>query len=207
MKKDIIYSHSLDAGELEIKKSEILRYMGQRCEDERIDRIIDSLVGDAKKSSRPKACFVLKDLRIEGEKIHIADMEIKSKSLMKNLSGCEMAILIVFTLGTDTDRFIESNLTASSVQGVCADAISTALCEEYADRLCGELEEYFKKDGFTLMPRFSAGYGDFGLEYQKDFIRCTEAMKRCGVSVTDALMLVPTKSVSAIIGLKGECNI
>ena len=201
MEKSVIYSHSSDAEKLKIKKSEVLRYMGQRETDKRIDTMIDSLICKCAGQIRPKACFMLCDLEYDSEKISLFGMKIYSKSLKKNLDGCQKAIIMVLTIGTDADRMIESSFKRNSAEGVCTDAIMTAFCEEYADILCGEIEKCIK-DEFNLRPRFSPGYGDFDIGHQKDFIRITDAVKRCGVSVTDALMLVPAKSVSAIMGLE-----
>ena len=51
--------------------------------------------------------------------------------------------------------------------------------------------------------RFSPGYGDWPLEDQLDMIRLTEAYK-IGLSLSTSLMLIPRKSITAIIGLYKE---
>ena len=51
-----------------------------------------------------------------------------------------------------------------------------------------------------LRPRFSPGYGDFSLDCQKDIIRALEAEKTVGVTLTDSLLMTPSKSVTAVIG-------
>ena len=48
----------------------------------------------------------------------------------------------------------------------------------------------------TVM-RFSAGYGDFDIAYQSDFLRILKAYT-IGVSLTESQQLVPTKTVTAI---------
>ena len=52
--------------------------------------------------------------------------------------------------------------------------------------------------------RFSPGYGDFDLKYQKDILEYLDANKKIGISLTDSLMMIPTKSITAIIGIKRE---
>jgi cobalamin-dependent methionine synthase I len=48
--------------------------------------------------------------------------------------------------------------------------------------------------------RFSPGYGDWPLEQQPELIRLAHADK-IGVSLSSSLMLMPRKSITAIIGL------
>ena len=56
-------------------------------------------------------------------------------------------------------------------------------------------------DKIYLKPRFSPGYGDLDISYQKDFIRLLDTPKKIGLSLTNGGMLAPTKSVTAIIGI------
>ena len=49
--------------------------------------------------------------------------------------------------------------------------------------------------------RYSPGYGDWGLSQQKKFFQIIGAEK-IGMSLSSAMMLIPRKSVTAIIGLE-----
>ena len=55
----------------------------------------------------------------------------------------------------------------------------------------------------TLRPtwRFSPGYGDLPLETQGDFLRTVDAEKRLGVTLSPGGLCIPTKTVTAVIGL------
>ena len=54
--------------------------------------------------------------------------------------------------------------------------------------------------------RFSAGYGDFSLEHQRDFVRCLDVTRKLGITLSDSLLMTPTKSVTAVIGLGGNAR-
>ena len=41
-------------------------------------------------------------------------------------------------------------------------------------------------------------------EYQQDFAQILRMQKEIGVSLTESLLMIPTKSVTAIIGITGE---
>ena len=62
------------------------------------------------------------------------------------------------------------------------------------------------KEGETLVSRYSPGYGDWPLEAQRRLFELLDAPRKAGVSLTDSLLMVPSKSVSAIIGVKTEVS-
>lgn len=53
----------------------------------------------------------------------------------------------------------------------------------------------------VLKIRFSPGYGDFSLEHQKDFFRLLQLEKNLGMSLNSALLMSPSKSITAVIGV------
>ena len=80
-----------------------------------------------------------------------------------------------------------------------ADALCSAAIEGFCDLLNARLAE-----GLSTRARFSPGYGDMSLEYQRDFISVLDAGKNIGLALTQSLMLTPTKSVTALIGIQNE---
>lgn len=202
MDYDIIYTHSLPSEQTVPEKREVLRYMGHRGEvSSEVEVLIDSLLPPTLQKARLKSAFAVKKADVSGETIKIGSMEIQSKNLAKNLGGCESVIMFALTCGAEIDRLIGAKSSIAPSQALTVSAIATALCEKYADALCTELKAHFAKSGFYLRPRFSPGYGDFALEHQKDFIAQTDASRRCGINLTDTLMLTPSKSVTGIIGI------
>ena len=56
--------------------------------------------------------------------------------------------------------------------------------------------------GERLIMRFSPGYGDWALSAQRELLRMLDASRTVGVSLTDTMLMVPSKSVSAVIGVR-----
>ena len=81
------------------------------------------------------------------------------------------------------------------------DAAATAAVEQAADELEKAIAREVAKESLKMRWRFSPGYGDWKLENQKKFFYVTGAPE-IGISLTESLMLVPRKSVTAIIGLE-----
>ena len=53
------------------------------------------------------------------------------------------------------------------------------------------------------MPRRSPGYGTMPLELSREILAKLDATRRIGVALTDSLLLVPSKSVTAICEIVG----
>ena len=53
-----------------------------------------------------------------------------------------------------------------------------------------------------LTHRFSPGYGDLNMNVTNDILSVLKATERLGVSMTQSQMMVPMKSVTAIIGVQ-----
>jgi hypothetical protein len=68
--------------------------------------------------------------------------------------------------------------------------------------------DLLKKENKDLTYRFSAGYGDLSIDIQRDFLEVLNAPKKIGLTATGENILIPRKSVTAIMGVvnKGTDN-
>jgi cobalamin-dependent methionine synthase I len=82
-------------------------------------------------------------------------------------------------------------------------AIGAALIEKLMDEVEAEIRRELPPNE-SLVSRYSPGYGDFPLTAQRELLSLLDAPRKVGVSLTDTLLMVPSKSVSAIIGVKEE---
>lgn len=121
-----------------------------------------------------------------------------SMSLMNLLKACEKVVLFAATVGLAFDYALErrkasSLADAQLMQGLGAERIE-ALCDEF----CKGCENATR--------RFSPGYGDFPLEAQREIFQILRPEK-IGMTLTDSLMMTPSKSVTALFGLKGAYQV
>ena len=86
-------------------------------------------------------------------------------------------------------------------KAVVFQAVSVAFLEEFCDEKNRELKEEYQKQGRYLRPRFSPGYGDFSLECQRQLVSALDLGRRIGVTLTDSLLMAPSKSITAVIGI------
>lgn len=120
----------------------------------------------------------------------------ESRDLRRNLDGCAAAYILTVTLGIDVDRF----LRRLSVTSVSDFFITDALASAYAEAACGFAENALKGKRLCK-PRFSAGYGDFPLAVQPQILDATDALKRLNVTLSENLLMTPTKTITAIVGI------
>ena len=100
----------------------------------------------------------------------------------------------------EMERLILRAKAISPLHGLMMNAIGAAIAEEACDRLCGQLAAAFPDH--ELRPRFSPGYGDLPLALQRDIFAVLPCEKRLSLTLTDSLLMQPSKSVTAIVGMK-----
>jgi len=125
----------------------------------------------------------------------------KSRNLSKNLADCEEVLLFAATLGTGVDVLLHKYTRLQMSRAVIMQAAAAAVIEEYCDQENRRLKQEYEARGFYLRPRFSPGYGDFSLECQKDITTVLETPKRIGIMLTESLLMTPSKSVTAVMGV------
>ena len=210
---------------MNVDKREIYRYLGYqgRVPDENVLREVDRCLEELREAVTPR--FVYRQYPIErffmdniekpfldekpgAELLSIAGMKIQSRSLCRNLRDCKSAYLMAATLGIGPDRLIARASVAKMSRAVILQAAAAAMIEAWCDEVNQKIIKEAEDQGLYCRPRFSPGYGDFSLEYQKDFAQILRIQKEIGVSLTQSLLMMPSKSVTAVIGLspvKKEC--
>jgi len=101
------------------------------------------------------------------------------------------------TLGAEYDRYQRARAAVSAAEAYAAQTKGLEEIERVMDELEDEIRATLAP-GETLSPRRSPGYGEMPLELSREIIAKLDATKRIGVSLTDSLLLVPSKSVTAI---------
>ena len=137
-------------------------------------------------------------------RISFGNLEVQSKSLAKNLKGCDKIVVFGATLGIGVDQLIRRTSLTDMAKAVVLQACAAALLEEYCDEQQKKISTELEKSGLYLRPRFSPGYGDFPIEFQEPIMRMLDCAKKIGLTMTDSYMMSPTKSVTAIIGISTE---
>lgn len=105
--------------------------------------------------------------------------------------------LLCGTVGAEFDAWHRRLAVTSATDALIAQAIGTAAVEKVMDGLEEEIRGMLRH-GETIRPRRSPGYGELPLELSREILTKLDATRRLGVSLTESLLLVPTKSVTAL---------
>lgn len=131
----------------------------------------------------------------------IGDLAVFSRNLARVLEGCRHAFLFCATIGAEVDALIRRYSQTSAADAVIAQAAATAAIEGWCDECEMKMLEEPAVAGEKLRMRYSPGYGDLTIETQRPLLQILDGARRVGIHLTDAFLMVPTKSVSAIIGV------
>ncbi len=193
---------------MNVNKKEIERYLGYYKIE--ADEVINNLIEECLKEIAPilsfKFSYKKMPVYFKDGIIEFANIKTNSIHLNKNLSNCTEVILLVATLGSGVDALIRKYSILNPAKQLVLSACSNAIIEELIDEKERELSLEFKKKNKYFKQRYSPGYGDFGLEFQPNFIEFLNGYKTAGVSLTKSNMLVPQKSVTAVIGISDSEN-
>lgn len=187
----------------EIDRGEILRYMSCGGSNSEIDALIDRGLELCLDKLSYKVCYTELPLSHTGDKLDLCFAETDSRDLVKCLDGCESIILFAATVGLELDRLIKRYSRIEPSLAVCLQAIGSERVESLCNVFCADIEDEYERLCKATRPRFSAGYGDLPLELQRDIVNALSCQKNIGITLNDSLLMSPSKSVTAIIGIKG----
>lgn len=185
-----------------IDRREILRYMGCKSSTPEIEGLIDRSLTLCEGVLGYSVCYAEYAIRIEGDVCHLGLCTVESRDLARRLSGCQKILVLAATVGLGLDRLILRYGKREPSVSVCLQAIGTERIEALCDTFCEQMAGEYALLGHSLRTRFSAGYGDLPLSVQKDIFRALCCERHIGLTLSDSLMMSPTKSVTAIIGIE-----
>ena len=178
-------------------RSEILRYCRAASEDAELSALIDECIEEVGGVLRPRV--VSKEYLICREETvyDLGFVSLFSRDLDRALLSCNYLILFVASVGVGADRLISKYARVSPARALVTDAV----CTERVEALCNAFEAEVTSGVFSR-PRYSPGYGDVPLDVQKNIFRALSPEKHIGVTLNESMLMSPTKSVSAFIGIR-----
>ena len=179
---------------------EVLRYAACREDSGEVLDLARWAAGTAAPVLRPAVCWRELTVRTDGETVFLGPLQIRSRALSRNLRDCENAVLFAATVGLGLDRQIARYGRLSPAKGLLLQALGAERIEALCDAFQADVEAH---RGPTR-PRFSPGYGDFPLETQREIFSLLGCAGKIGLYLNESLLMSPTKSVTAVIGLGGD---
>lgn len=192
---------------IEINRNEVLRYLGYRNQE--IDNITNNLIDESIEEIRDlmEGKYVYKFFKIDKGKgflLEGTNFKLPGQDIKSHLTDADSCIIMGVTLGHKVDRAIRYYGKVSMAKAMILDACASTAIEEICDKVNEDLLKSVKADNRILTSRYSPGYGDLTLDIQESILDILGAKRSIGLSATLHNILIPRKSVTAIMGIVNE---
>lgn len=191
-----------------IDRKEALRYMGYRGQklDHETERLLDECIEEILSISKNSYVYDVFDIERQEEGMYLKGTKLflEGEAIREHLSKARECAVMAVTLGLEVERRIALYTKTELTKGLVFDACAAAAVESLCDLVQDEIKSKAEVMGLEITGRFSPGYGDFPIEMQKEIISVLKAYERIGLSVNESSVMIPRKSVTAVIGLQQE---
>lgn len=202
---------------LKLNRAEALRYAG--CDEPSLEGEVrarfDTLSQICEQTLSPSCVYSffivdkdktksLTDKGCPGVALVGTSLVLVGQDIAAHLAGAEEVALMACTLGPSSEREMRKYTALSQLDALLYGASASALIEAAADATEEAIVLQASARSLYSNMRYSPGYGDFPLSIQPAFLEALDATKRIGLVATDKYLLVPAKSVTAVIGLFSE---
>ncbi|MDR1375356.1 MAG: hypothetical protein LBJ45_00890 [Holosporaceae bacterium] len=187
-------------------RSEVIRYLGYGNGvniTPEIDYLIQKGMLDICAIAEPRAIYRYFSLEnyidFPSRKDSAAFSGDSEKTCGLSLRLCDGIILMGTTLGIPVDQLLNRAQIRNMAYALVLDSCATAAIESVCDDLQNRLVTAYASQNKYLTNRYSPGYGNLQLSSQPQLLSLLDAERKIGVSVTQNFLLMPSKSVTAII--------
>ena len=181
----------------DISEEEILHFLGygENNPDEQTRSVLKEMKQLVLRYSEPRVVyrvFGLHDAQPVDSGVQFIGSDIQR--LLKESHAC---IFMAATLGSRIDKEMKKLQVQDMMKAVLFDSCASAAIEAVCDNLQKELQKSYP----YLTDRYSCGYGELPVTLQASVRQALDAQQRIGLHVNESSLLVPMKSVTAIIGI------
>jgi hypothetical protein len=186
---------------------EIRRYAGLSPVAEFSETMLKEAARDALLLIRPQGIWEIYDY---DDPLHTVlspvPLTLQGTNVQHHLAGAVQIALLAVTIGSALEEDVTHLFSANAyTAALLLDAAGTTAVEQATDAVCRIIRHQAATAGLTTNERFSPGYGDWDISVQQEILELSYG-SQLGLMLTAADMLVPRKSVTAVIGLYPEQN-
>lgn len=185
-----------------ICEKEIFRFAGVKKPDASLTSLLNECLSALAEKISYRVVFSVFPIEKTEKGISLGFMESEAKTVQKALLGCEHAVLFGATIGLEADRFLLKQSALSSAKALLSQAIGAERIEALCDTFWQDIADAAREKGYAANRRISPGYSDFPLSAQKDIFAALACEKSIGLTLNESLIMSPSKSVTALFGLK-----
>jgi 5-methyltetrahydrofolate--homocysteine methyltransferase len=165
-------------------------------------QLINLYIDKAMKKARPLGVWKTFSVKsFEPERINLEDCPLVLEGLntSEHFKTCDKITLLAATLGPEIDLILNQLAGENAAHALFLDGVASAAIENFTEQMDLYLSEEIRRKGYFPTARFSPGYGDWPLSWQKHFLDSIDGAK-IGLTTTPYFLLQPIKSVTAALG-------
>ncbi|MDR1928739.1 MAG: hypothetical protein LBQ07_01495 [Endomicrobium sp.] len=193
--------------EVKVRFSDLLTRLGylkfRTRVNKRIVILMEDLLNFAQKLIRPKVMIAFENIELTKNEIFFENgYKIKSSDVAAMLKNSFKAYGITATIGNMLEyRRKKFSQNGNIFNALILDTIGSIAVEETIKLVNLQIKNYEKKNNNILTKRYSPGYGDWTLEFNKHLLDWIGA--NCiGIELNECYQMSPEKSISALIGVE-----
>ncbi|MDP4132444.1 MAG: vitamin B12 dependent-methionine synthase activation domain-containing protein [Bacillota bacterium] len=191
--------------EYKLSKSEVLNYLGYKKQSMTgdLDLLIDESMSECLAVATPRYTKGFFDITVDNDTVILKNTNVifKSSDIAFHLNGAAKCVLFAATLGSETEHMLIKYEKTNMTKAVIFDAACNALIESASDSFEEEIAAELAKSSLYINYRFSPGYGNFSIGNERNIIDLLSAEIRIGLTLNDSSLLIPQKSITAVIGV------
>lgn len=177
-----------------VNRREVFRYARAGNPSEPENALLDRCLAELLPFLTYQAAWAEYPVKITGDHLQLGFCETDSADLAKNLRECGRIVLFAATVGIAPDRLAQKYSRVSPVKALFLESVGNERIEALCDVFCAGFD--------NACPRFSPGYGDLPLALQKEIIAVLDCPRQIGLTLNESLLMTPSKSVTAIMGIR-----
>ena len=189
----------------ELNRREVKRYARIQGADGSFDALIDECFTEAESALSYRVCYTILPVNTVDDKLYLGSIPSPYQTVIKAIRGGEEALLFAATIGAPFDRLIQKYSLLEPSKALMMQAIGAERAESLCDAFCARMDTELKESGKRITPRVSPGYGDIPLMMQRDIFSVLDCPRKIGLTLDESLLMSPSKSVTAIAGIRGSC--
>ena len=189
--------------EAHLSARERLEAIGEGSTREAVLGQLKEALDVAKSKAAPRMVIVKKEIL----KFHPGSFELEggvslsSRELSSHMKGASHIYAFLVTIGKGLEETASSYMNSGDhLLGYLLDRTGSFAVESLAKNTEEDLRQTMAPENLSVSMRFSPGYCDWPIEEQFKLEKVLD-FKKAGVTLSENCMMVPKKSISAIVGV------
>ncbi len=210
LNQSVIEEFTFDYNDIVFNEIEIIHLLGY--DDENVpDPVLESInnifkyLPDKVNLRGGFKIFPSRKVKLGKEKFEIENKIFNSEKIItSHLKDVDTIAFMVATIGDELENLSKSFMSNNEMlNGYIADKIASELVERTADFLETKIQNSINQFGYKITNRYSPGYCGWNVKDQHKIFSLLPK-NFCGITLTEGALMVPIKSISAVVGIGKE---